>query len=458
VSSKDIIGAVKEGYDSVELAKRYTTATMGPAQGKLETVNTVAVLAAATGRTIEETGTTVWRPPYTPISLGALAGRNFEPVRYSPMQPWHERHGAEPLVAGAWIRPDHYGDPASEVHNVRENVGIIDVTPLGKFDLRGPDVPKLLELLYVNKWSSLEIGAVRYGVMCLEDGVVFDDGVTGRLGPERYIMTATSSGASAVWEWIDNWLQTAHPEWRIHLTPVTTAYASMNVAGPKSRELLQRLTESVDLSPDAFPYMRVRAGRVAGVDDCFMWRIGFTGELSYEIHVPAAYGLHVWEALMDRGAGLGVGPFGVEAQRILRLEKGHLIVGQDTDGLTGAYSAGLAWAVKLDKEDFAGKPELVWQSGRDDYHRLVGLQPHDGSVVPPEASQIVEGEDKIVGRITSSRMSPTLGRSICLGLVAPHLANPGTAVTVCLPDGERIPARVTEHHAHFDPEGIRQRG
>jgi sarcosine oxidase subunit alpha len=458
VTSKDLIAAEKEGYDSIELVKRYTTVTMGPAQGKLETVNAVAIMAEATGQTIAETGTTVWRPPYSPITLGALAGRIFEPVRYSPIQPWHERHGAKPLVAGAWIRPDHYGDPASEVLNVRENVGLIDVTPLGKFDLRGPDVPKLLNHLYVNKWSNLDVGAVRYGVMCAEDGVVMDDGVTGRLGPERYVMTATSLGAATVWEWIDNWLQTAHPEWRVHVTPVTTAYASINVAGPKSRELLARLTDDVDLSPDAFPYMRVRTGRIAGVDDCFMWRIGFTGELSYEIHVPAAYGLHVWEALIHCGADLGVGPFGVEAQRILRLEKGHFIVGQDTDGLTGAYGAGLAWAVKPDKDDFAGKPELGWQSERDDYFRLVGLQPHDGLVVPPEASQIVEGNKEIAGRITSSRMSPTLGRSICLGYVAPHLAEPGTTVTVRLPDGQRIPVRVMEHHAHFDPEGRRQRG
>ena len=458
VTSKDLVAAEKEGYDSIELVKRYTTVTMGPAQGKLETVNAVAIMAEATGQTIAETGTTVWRPPYSPITLGALAGRIFEPVRYSPMQPWHARHGAKPLVAGAWIRPDHYGDPAREVRNVRENVGIIDVTPLGKFDLRGPDVPKLLELLYVNRWTNLDVGKVRYGVMCAEDGVVMDDGVTGRLGPDRYIMTTTSSGAANVWEWIDNWLQTAYPEWRVHVTPVTTAYASINVAGPRSRELLVRLTEGVDLSPEAFPYMQVRVGRIAGVDDCFMWRIGFTGELSYEIHVPAAYGLHVWETLLERGADLGVEPFGVEAQRILRLEKGHFIVGQDTDGLTGAYGAGLGQLVKLDKDDFAGKPELAWQSGRNDYERLVGLQPHDGSVVPPEASQIVEGENGIVGRITSSRMSPTLGRSICLGFVAPHLAGPGTTVTVHLPDGKRIPARVMEHHAHFDPEGTRQRG
>jgi sarcosine oxidase subunit alpha len=180
--------------------------------------------------------------------------------------------------------------------------------------------------------------------------------------------------------------------------------------------------------------------------------------MSYEIHVPAAYGLHVWETLMQRGADLGVAPFGVEAQRILRLEKGHFIVGQDTDGLTGPYDVGLGRMVKLDKDDFAGKPELAWQSERNGRFQLVGLQPHDGSLVPPEASQIVEGKSEIVGRITSSRMSPTLGRSICLGFVVPRLTTPGTKVIVQLPDGRRIPASVTPHHAHYDPEGTRQRG
>src|SRR5690606_31084934 len=206
VSSKDIHTAVAEGYDSVELVKRYTTATMGPAQGKLETVNTVAVVAEATGSTIAEAGTTTWRPMHVPVTLGALAGRSFEPVRHTPMQQAHERMGARPLVAGQWIRPDHYGDPAAEVRAVREAVGIIDVTPIGKLDLRGPDVPELLNLLYVNKWSKLEVGRVRYGVMCAEDGVVFDDGVTGRLADDRYLMSTTSSGAAAVWEWVENWL------------------------------------------------------------------------------------------------------------------------------------------------------------------------------------------------------------------------------------------------------------
>ncbi|HEU5386334.1 MAG TPA: 2Fe-2S iron-sulfur cluster-binding protein [Streptosporangiaceae bacterium] len=471
VSSKDIIAAVREGYDSIELAKRYTTATMGPTQGKIELVNTIAAAAEATRRSIAETGTTTWRPPYAPVTLGALAGRPLEPVRYSPMQPWHEAHHARPLVAGAWIRSDHYGDPAAEVRNVRSKVGIIDVTPIGKLDLRGPDVPRLLNLVYVNKWSKLGIGRVRYGVMCAEDGVVFDDGVTGRLGPEHYLMSTTSSGAAAVWEWLENVLQTMHPDWAVHVTPVTTAYASMNVAGPQSRELLLRVTESVDLANEAFGYMEVRAGRVAGVDGCVLWRIGFTGELSYELHVPAAYGLHVWETLMDRGRDLGIAPFGVEAQRILRLEKGHLIVGQDTDGLTRGFSAGLDWAIKLDKDDFLGKPELAWQheagggggggaggreGGASRGPRLVGLQPEDGTVVPPEASQIIDGP-RIAGRVTSSRMSPTLGRSICLAQVEAALAAPDTRVTIRLPGGRLVTARVTEHLAHVDPEGSRMR-
>jgi len=461
VSSKDIVAAVNEGYDAVELAKRYTTATMGPTQGKLEVINTVAITAAATGKTIAETGTTTWRPPYAPITLGALAGRELEPVRYSPMQAWHESHNARSLIAGAWIRPDHYGDPQAEARNVRERVGIIDVTPIGKLELRGPDVPKLLNLLYVNKWSKLAIGKVRYGVMCADDGVVFDDGVTGRLGPEHYLMSTTSSGAAAVWEWAESWLQTSYPDWRVHITPVTTAYASMNIAGPNSRELLARVTSGVDLANKAFPYMEVRTGRVAGVDDCVLWRIGFTGELSYEVHVPAAYGLSAWEALLEAGQDLGAAPFGVEAQRVLRLEKGHLIVGQDTDGLTRGFSAGLDWAIKLDKDDFAGKPELAWQSGEAGGMRLVGLQPADGAVVPPEASQIVEGTAAgglgIVGRITSSRMSPTLGRAVCLAQVEARLASPGTQVTVLLPDGRRLSARVTAHIAHVDPEGERMR-
>ncbi len=455
VGSKDLFAAAKEGYDSVELIKRFTTATMGPSQGKLETVNTVAVLAEARGETIAEVGTTVWRPPYAPVTLGALGGRIFEPVRVSSIQPWHEANRAKPILAGQWIRPEHYGNPEAEVRNVRNGVGIIDVTPLGKLDLRGADVPKLLSMLYTNKWMKLPVGGVRYGVMCAEDGVVMDDGVTGRIDDNHYIMTTTSSGAGGVWEWAENWLQTEHPEWEVHITPVTTAFTSINVAGPRSRELVSRLT-NIDLDPESFEYMQLRTGTIAGVDNCFMWRIGFTGELSFELHVPSGYGLHVWETLMAEGADLGVKPFGLEAQRIMRLEKGHFIVGQDTDGLTKMPSVGMNGLIKLDKDDFAGKVELADSIDRTDLPKVVAIQTTDPTIVPLEASQIVRaGTNEIIGRITSSRMSPTLSRSICLGQVLPEAAEPGSELTVVMTTGERITARVMEHHAHFDPEGER---
>jgi sarcosine oxidase, subunit alpha len=456
VSSKDLFTAVEEGYRSAELAKRYTTATMGPAQGKLETVNTIAVIAEATGRTIEETGTTTWRPPYAPVTLGALAGPEREPVRRSPMQTWHERHGAVPLLAGAWIRPDHYGDPAAEVTAVRSGVGIIDVTPIGKLDLRGPDVPRLLNLVYVNKWSKLEVGRVRYGVMCSDDGVVIDDGVTGRLGAEHYLMSTTSSGAGAVWEWLELWLQTEHPEWQVHVTPVTTAYASINVAGPRSRELLLRLVRDVDLSPEGFPYMHVRTGTVADVPGCVLWRIGFTGELGFEVHVPAGFGLHVWEALVETGADLGVRAFGMEAQRILRLEKGHLIVGQDTDGLTRAGSAALDGLIKLDKPDFVGLPELAWHRDCDHGSRLVALRTEESDVVPAEGSQLMSG-GRLCGRVTSSRWSPTLGRVVALAQVDAAYAAPGSELTIRLVDGGALAAVVADGLAQVDPEGVRPR-
>jgi sarcosine oxidase, subunit alpha len=293
--------------------------------------------------------------------------------------------------------------------------------------------------------------------MCSDDGVVLDDGVTARLSADEYFMTTTSSGATGVGEWIESWLQGSSIEGRVHVMPATDAFASINVAGPRSRELLSRVTEDVDLDPAAFAYLGARKGRVAGVDGCLLLRLGFTGELSYELHVPAGYGLYVWETLLERGRDLGIAPFGIEAQRIMRLEKGHLIVGQDTDGLTQAFSLGLGKFIRLAKPDFAGKPELKWQSERNNYPRLVGLWPVDPALVPPEASLIVNGE-RIMGRITSSRMSPTLRRSICMALVSEELSRAGSSVTVRLPDGRHVSAVVTERRVHFDPKGARLRG
>src|SRR5699024_9099377 len=278
--------------------------------------------------------------------------------------------------------------------------------------------------------------------------------VTAHLGEDHYLMTTTSGGAGRVWDWIEEWLQAYRPEWQVHATPVTTAYTSINIAGPHSRTLLSRLTD-VDLSADAFKFMQVRTGTVAGVAQSILWRIGFTGELSYEIHVPAAYGLHVWEALLEAGKDLGVGAFGIEAQRVLRLESGHLIVGQDTDGLTQAYSAGLDWAIKLDKDDFVGKPELLWQQQKRSGARMVAVQPVDPQVVPTEASQIMGPNGTIAGRITSSRHSPTLNRSIGLAQVDRSLSEPGTVLDVRLPDSSIIQAKVMSETSAVDSEGVR---
>ena len=329
------------------------------------------------------------------------------------------------------------------------SVGVIDVTPLGKLDLRGPDVPKLLNLVYVNKWSKLGIGGVRYGVMCAEDGVVMDDGVTGRLAEDHYLMTTTSSGAATVWEWIENWLQTEQPEWQVHVTPVTTAYASMNVAGPSSRMLLQRLVEGIDLSPDAFPYMTVRQGTVAGVD-CFMWRIGFTGELSYEIHVPASYGLHVWEALFKSGEDLEIGAFGVEAQRIMRLEKGHFIVGQDTDGLMQGFSAGLDWLIKLDKEDFAGKTELAWQGNTS----MSTWSASNPSIRSGAARSEPDNRER-QPHCRTGHLLPVLPHPQPLDLPGrggPPPCGAGNNGDDPVARPKRIQATVMAHHAHFDPK------
>ena len=352
VSVKDLETAIAEGYDSVELLKRYSTISMGPCQGKMCSTNALHLCARATGRSVAETGTTTARPPTTPVSLGVLAGQNMEPVRVTAIDAWHRAQGAKMMNAGLWVRPEHYGDPTAEVQAVRERVGLIDLSTLGKLRLTGPGVPALLERLYINKWRKLGIGSVRYGVMCNDEGVILDDGVTAHVDEHEWLMTTTSSGSNAMFEWIQWWVQSGWGE-GVHVANVTDDFAAFNLAGPKARKTLQKLSDA-ELSNEAFPYMQVRDIEIAGVA-CRVMRIGFTGELSYEIHCPTGYGLHLWTALLEAGAEFDIRPFGVEAQRILRLEKAHIIVGQDTDALSDPLSADMAWAVKLDKADFLGQ-------------------------------------------------------------------------------------------------------
>ncbi|MDX1600539.1 MAG: 2Fe-2S iron-sulfur cluster-binding protein, partial [Anaerolineales bacterium] len=410
VTRADLRLTIHEGYDSAELLKRYSTVSMGPCQGRMCNYAALHIGAHDNNRSVTETATTTARPPVRPVRLATLAGRPMDPVRLTPMDEWHRDQGAKMMVAGAWMRPEHYGDPLSEVKAVRERVGLIDVSTLGKFHLHGPDVPELLERVYTNRWRKLDVGRVRYGVMVNEEGVVMDDGVTAHVDEDFYYMSATSSGASAVYEWCQWWLQSGW-DLDLHMVDATELRAAMNLTGPFARRILRKVTSGVDLSNEAFPYMNVRRAEVAGAP-ALLLRIGFTGELGYEIHTPSHYGLQVWQGLMEAGAEYDIAPFGIEAQRVLRLEKGHLIVGQDTDSLSDAFEAGMGWAVKFDKDDFLGRPALKHTNERGPTRKLVGFEMPDGSL-PEEADQIVRRGDgpiglEIIGRVTSVRWSPTL--------------------------------------------------
>lgn len=457
VTKKDLDQSIAEGYDSIELLKRYSTISMGPCQGKMCSLNTIHLCARANGQTVEETGTTTARPPMAPVSLAVLAGQNMEPVRVSPVHGWHQDHGAKMMVAGLWLRPEHYGDPAAEAQAVRQRAGLIDVSTLGKLRLNGPGVPDLLDRIYVNKWQKLAVGRIRYGLMCNDEGIILDDGVTARVADQEWYMTTTSSGATTIYEWIQWWLQSGWGQ-GVNISDLTEVHAAFNLAGPKAREVLQALT-GADVSNEAFPYLHLRKVTLAGVP-CRLLRIGFTGELSYEIHCPAGYGRSLWEAVMAAGEPFGISPFGVEAQRILRLEKAHIIVGQDTDALSDPISADMAWTVKLDKADFLGQRPLVRISKDGPQQRLVGFKIKNGQPLPEEGLQIVEvgndGQTNIIGWVTSSRYSPTLGEAIGLCWLPAALAEKEGAVFTIRRDGTAIEAQV-HHGSFYDPEGARLR-
>jgi sarcosine oxidase subunit alpha len=453
ITRENVRQSVEEGFTSMELLKRYSTISTGPCQGRMCGMNTMQLCAHYNGQPIAQAGTTTSRPPARPVTMGALAGRSMEPVRRTPLHDWHAAHGAKLMHAGVWLRPEHYGDPAAEVSATRNGVGLIDISTLGKLHVVGKDAAAMLEKLYVNRWAKLGVGRVRYGIMTNQEGVVMDDGVTARLSDDFYYMTATSSGASAVYQWIESFLQTG---WQldVHLLDATELRAAMNLTGPFARELLAKVSEGIDLSAAAFPYMHAREGKVAGVP-ALLLRVGFTGELGYEIHVPSGYGLHVWETLMEAGKAYGITPFGVEAQRIMRLEKGHLIVGQDTDGLTNPLQAGLEALVKLDKDDFIGRQSLVFAQQRGIKQRLVGFEMDE---LPEEGCQIVQPGSgpiglEILGRITSTRYSPTLNKVIGLCWLPDAMSAPGQAFTVRV-RGELKPGRVVPT-PFYDPEGAR---
>lgn len=457
----DFSNAHQEGYDNIELMKRFTTVGMGPSQGKLSNVNAVRILARLNGASIDDTGTTTSRPFHQPVPLQHLAGCRFQPQRRTPINNWHVRANADMAYAGEWLRPEYYKADGKnrddciydEAANVRTNVGMIDVGTLGKLQVNGPDAVRFLEHIYTGRFKKHAVGRVRYGLACDETGVIIEDGVVARIAEDRFYVTATSSGGAAFYRELQRWALVFGMD--VTLVNVTGQLSAMNIAGPKSRDILKDVT-SLDLEPEAFPYLGIREAAVAGVP-ALMMRVGFVGEWGYEIHVPASHGIHVWESLMQAGQRAGIQPFGVEAQRLLRLEKGHLIVSQDTDALTNPYEADAAWAIGKNKPFFIGARSLQIAQQKEQTRKLVGLKFDADNRGPlPEECHLIIADGDIAGRITSIAKRSTLGHPIAMAFVRPDLAEPETRIQVRIDDGSMVRAQVTTM-PFYDPENTRQK-
>ena len=454
----DIVNAVADGYDEIELMKRFSTVGMGPSQGRHSALNTARIVARSTERGLGEVGVTTARPPTTPERLGVLAGRSFEPERLTPMHHRHVEAGAQMMTAGLWWRPGHYGAEAeraarieAEVKAVRENVGLIDVSTLGGLEVRGPDAAEFVERMYTFAYRKQPLGRCRYLLMTNEAGSIIDDGVACRFAEDHFYLTATTGGVDRVYRSMLWW----NAQWRLQvdIANVTAAYAGVNIAGPQSRAVLERLVEGVDLGAEAFPYMGLREAYVAGIPARLL-RVGFVGELGFEIHVPASYGEALWDRLLEAGRDAELQPFGVEAQRVLRLEKGHIIVGQDTDAMTTPEEAEMAWAVSRKKPFFVGQRSLALRGRHPSKRRLVGFTlPPDGPL--PQESHLVVRDDRMVGFVTSVVRSPTLGQVIGLAYTAADEAEPGAPIRIRLTDGQVIQGQVVTL-PFFDPKGDRQ--
>ncbi|MCH9019099.1 MAG: sarcosine oxidase subunit alpha family protein [Proteobacteria bacterium] len=470
VTAADVALAAREGYAAVEHLKRYTTTGMGTDQGKTSNVNALGILGQVTGTDIAGVGATTFRPPYTPVGYGLLAGRDvdhlFDPARRTPMHAWHESVGAVFEDVGQWKRAWYYPRGAESMRAavdreclaVRNSVGIVDASTLGKIDVQGADALELLNRVYTNAWDTLKPGRCRYGLMLGEDGMLFDDGVTSCLGENHYHMTTTTGGAERVLAWLEQWLQTEWPRLKVYLTSVTTHWAVAAIQGPNARRLLAELCDDVDLG--AFPFMSWRDGTVAGIP-ARIFRVSFSGELSYEINVPSSLGVALWQALMTAGARYGITPYGTEAMLVLRAEKGYVVVGHDTDGTVTPQDLGMDWIVSKKKKDFLGKRSFARSdTARPDRKHLVGLLTEDPREVVPEGSQIVEEVRPappmpMGGHVTSSYWSAALGRSIAMALLVNGRNRHGETVTISLPD-RNVRAAVTKP-VFYDPEGEKLR-
>jgi len=433
VTAADIALAAREGYGAIEHLKRYTTLGMGTDQGKTGNLPGLALLAAMTGQSIAATGTTTYRPPYVPVAYGLLAGRErgrlADPARITPMHDWHVAAGAVFEDVGQWQRPRYYPRPGEDMAvavrreclAARDRVALLDASTLGKIEIFGRDAGRFLDRIYVNHWQNLAVGHCRYGMMCRDDGMVLDDGVGTRLAPDRFLLTTTTGNAAAVIDWLEEWLQTEWPEFEVFCTSLTEEWANATLVGPRAREVLSAVAPRLALDRAAFPFMRMRETDIAGIP-ARICRVSFSGELSYEIVVPADYALAMWERLIAAGTPYGIAPYGTEAMHVLRAEKGYISIGQETDGSVTPVDLGLGTLIARDK-DFLGRRSLARSdTARPDRKQLVGLLPDDPEDILPEGAQLVAelgGTPPLpmIGHVTSSYFGARLGRSFALALV-----------------------------------------
>jgi sarcosine oxidase subunit alpha len=457
---EDIVNAAREGFDNIELLKRYSTVGMGPSQGKHSNMNAIRILARHLGQSLDETGTTTARPFFHPVPLSHLAGRRFRPERQTPFHEFHTANSARLMEAGSWTRPEYYARPGlsreqaiqAEAKAVHTGVGLIDVSTLGKLEIFGTDAAKVMDRLYTMRISNLTVGTTRYALITDEAGVIADDGIAARLAADHFYVTTTTGTSDSTYRTIQRHII----EWGLDVEVInrTGQLGAMNVAGPKSRALLAPHTD-IDLSDDAFPYLAVRRGTVFGRPATLL-RVGFVGELGYEIHLAAGDAAELWDSLMTEGASYDIRPFGVEAQRLLRLEKGHIIVGQDTDGLTNPYETGMPWAVHKKKEFFVGQRSLkILEKKRSRKMHGFMIETLDAPRQPKECHLIIHNGE-IAGRVTSVGVSPALGRIIGLAYVDDLVLEHSSQIEIRVDDGTMVSAEIVPT-PFYDPEGARQK-
>jgi sarcosine oxidase subunit alpha len=472
VSAADIELAVRENYHSIEHVKRYTALGFGTDQGKLSNVNGFVITARALKRPVAEVGTTTYRPAYTPVSLGALAGTMtedcFDPSRFTAIHAAHVARGAALEPVGQWLRPWYFAKPGEDMHAAvnreclaaRNGVAVMDASTLGKIQIDGPDAREFLNRIYSNAWTQLAIGKCRYGLMLDENGMVMDDGVTACIQQNQFYMTTTTGGAARVLNWLERWHQTEWPDLKVWMTSVTDHWSTIALVGPKARAVLAKLCPDIDLSAENFKFMDWRAGTVHGIP-ARVFRISFSGELSYELNVESGYGHALWEAVMAAGAEFNITPYGTETMHVLRAEKGFIIVGQDTDGSMSPIDLDMAWAVGMKKPfSFLGKRSLARSdTARSDRKQLVGLLPEDPASVLIEGAQImasatVGSNNQMLGHVTSSYHSAFLGRSIAMAVVAGGLQRKDQTLYVHA-HGKVTPVKVSSS-VFVDEKGDRQ--